>query len=135
MKMGRTTPVLRMFDEPKGLEFYVEFLGFSVAWRHRLSADHPLYMEVRRDECVLHLTEHHGDCSPGAAVRVEISDIDAFHAELTQKNYRYSKPVIENMPWGSREMSIPDPFGNRLTFFRTTESVTDPNFKVERPAG
>ena len=35
----------------------------------------------------------------------------------------YSRPGIEEMPWGSREMSIKDPFGNRLTF---TELVSEP---------
>lgn len=132
MKLGKTTPIFRMFDEPKALEFYVEFLGFRVAWRHRFAADLPLYMEVARDDCKIHLSEHHGDCSPGAAIRVEVSDIDALHAELDQKQYRYARPSIEDMPWGSRELSVHDPFGNRLTFFRTTPSVEDPSFRVER---
>lgn len=133
MQLGRTTPILRSFDEQKALEFYVEFLGFTVLFRHRFEPELPLYMAVKRGGCELHLTEHHGDCSPGAAVRVEVSDIDAFHTELNAKQYRYARPGIEDMPWGSREMSVNDPFGNRLTFFRTTERVQDPTFKVELP--
>jgi uncharacterized glyoxalase superfamily protein PhnB len=35
MQLGRTTPILRSFDEQKALEFYVEFLGFKVLFRHR----------------------------------------------------------------------------------------------------
>lgn len=27
-----------------------------------------------------------------------------------------ARPGLEDMPWGSREMSVKDPFGNRLTF-------------------
>jgi hypothetical protein len=73
-------------------------------------------MQVSRDRCVLHLSEHHGDCSPGSAMRIETSDLDAFHAELTSKRYKYARPGIENMPWGTRDMSVKDPFGNRLTF-------------------
>lgn len=32
------------------------------------------------------------------------------------KGYKYAKPQIEEMPWGSRDMSVRDPFDNRLTF-------------------
>jgi len=28
MKLGRTTPILRIFDEAKAKEFYLGFLGF-----------------------------------------------------------------------------------------------------------
>jgi len=34
MKLGQTTPILRMFDEARAREFYVEFLGFTVDWEH-----------------------------------------------------------------------------------------------------
>jgi catechol 2,3-dioxygenase-like lactoylglutathione lyase family enzyme len=35
MGFGKTTPILRIFDEAKAKEFYVEFLGFRVDWEHR----------------------------------------------------------------------------------------------------
>lgn len=113
---GRTTPILRIFDEAKAKEFYVDYLGFSVDWEHRFQPDLPLYLQISRDDCLLHLSEHHGDCCPGAAMRIEVSDIDGLHAELTAKNYKYYRPAVEEMPWGSRDMSVKDPFGNRLTF-------------------
>src|SRR6266850_539584 len=55
MSLGRTTPILRIFDEAKAKEFYVEFLGFKVDWEHRFEPGLPLYMQVSKDECVLHL--------------------------------------------------------------------------------
>ncbi len=116
MKFGRTTPILRIFDEAKAREFYVDFLGFAVDWEHRFEPGLPLYMQISRDGCVLHLSEHHGDCCPGAAVRIETSDLDRFHDELGSKRYGYARPGIEAMPWGTRDMSVLDPFGNRLTF-------------------
>jgi len=82
MKLGQTTPILRIFDEAKAKEFYVDFLGFKVDWEHRFEPGLPLYLQVSRGDCVLHLSEHSG---------------------------------IEQMPWG-RDMSVRDPFGNRLTF-------------------
>jgi uncharacterized glyoxalase superfamily protein PhnB len=116
VSLGKTTPILRIFDEAKAKEFYVDFLGFSVDWEHRFDHDLPLYMQVSKDDCVLHLSEHYGDCTPGAAMRIETTDLDTFHAELASKQYKYARPGIEDMPWGTRDMSIQDPFGNRLTF-------------------
>ena len=116
MKLGKTTPILRIFDEAKAREFYVDFFGFTVDWEHRFEAGFPLYLQVSRDGCVLHLSEHHGDCSPGAALRIETDDIDALHAELTARAYRHARPGIEDTPWGSRDLSVHDPFGNQLTF-------------------
>lgn len=116
MKLGKTTPILRSFDEAKAREFYIEFLGFKVGFEHRFEPGLPLYMEVSRGDCVLHLSEHHGDASPGSAMRIEIDDIDAFQQELLAKNYKNARPGVETTPWGSRDMRIADPFGNHLTF-------------------
>jgi uncharacterized glyoxalase superfamily protein PhnB len=102
MTFGKTTPILRMFDEAKAREFYVDFLGFTVDWEHRFEPDTPLYMQISKDQCVLHLSEHYGDGNPGA--------------ELMAKHYKYARPGIEDQPWGTRELSVKDPFGNRLTF-------------------
>ena len=116
MSFGKTTPILRIFDEAKAKEFYVEFLGFKVDWEHRFEDGLPLYMQISKDGCVIHLSEHHGDCSPGAAMRIETNELDAFQKQLLEKQYKYARPGIEDMPWGSRDMSVGDPFGNRLTF-------------------
>ncbi|WAC73489.1 glyoxalase superfamily protein [Roseateles sp. SL47] len=116
MSLGAVTPILRIFDEAKAREFYVDFLGFQVDWEHRFEPTLPLYLQISRDGCVLHLSEHHGDACPGAAVRIDTTDIGTLHAELLQRNYGYARPGIEDAPWGAREVSVKDPFGNRLTF-------------------
>lgn len=116
MSFGKTTPILRSFDEAKAKEFYLDFLGFNLDFEHRFAAGMPLYMQLSRDACVLHLSEHHGDCSPGAALRIETDELEAFRDRLVAKRYKNACPGIEVMPWGSRDMSIVDPFGNRLTF-------------------
>ena len=116
MSFGKTTPILRIFDEAKAREFYVDFLGFTIDWEHRFEPGLPLYMQISKDGCVLHLSEHHGDCSPGAALRIETTGLDDFHKELLAKRYKFAQPGIEAMPWGTRDMSVKDPFGNRLTF-------------------
>ena len=49
-------------------------------------------------------------------MRIETDELEAFRKELGAKKYKYFRPGIEEMPWGSRDMSITDPFGNKLTF-------------------
>jgi len=115
MGLGKTKPILRIFDEEKAKEFYINFLGFRIDWEHRFEEGLPLYMQISQDDCTLHLSEHHGDCCPGAAMRIETNDLEAFQKALLAKNHKYARPRIEEMPWGS-DMSVTDPFGNRLTF-------------------
>lgn len=116
MSFGKTTPILRIFDEAKAREFYIDFLGFEVDWEHRFEPGLPLYLQVSKDDCVLHLSEHHGDCSPGAALRTGTDELGSFHQRLNAAGYGYARPKLQEMPWGSQDMTVADPFGNRLTF-------------------
>lgn len=115
IRFERTAPVLRIFSVEKAREFYLGFLGFGVEFEHRFGDDFPLYMGVARDGLALHLSEHHGDATPGSAVFVWMTGIDAFHAELSAKAYKYNRPGIEEQPWG-RVLSVTDPFANRIHF-------------------
>jgi uncharacterized glyoxalase superfamily protein PhnB len=55
-------PVLHIFDCAKAIEFYVDWLGFTIDWEHRFGDNSPLYTQVPKSCITLHLTEHHGDC-------------------------------------------------------------------------
>lgn len=63
----------------------------------------------------MHLSEHHGDASPGATVFVPMRGVPAFHRELTEQRCVYDRPSIENTPWGD-VLAVHDPFGNRIRF-------------------
>jgi uncharacterized glyoxalase superfamily protein PhnB len=117
MKFGPTIPVLRFFNEDKMREFYIGYLGFEVTFEFRFEPETPLYLGVARGDCVLHLSEHHGDGCPGANIRIATDSLDAYHAALTAKRYKYYRPSIQLQPWGLRELTVQDPFGTRLTFF------------------
>jgi uncharacterized glyoxalase superfamily protein PhnB len=117
-------PILRIFDVPKAREFYIEYLGFQIDWQHQFEESTPVYMQISRDKLKLHLTEHVGDCTPGAAVFVDISDIEKFHQELTAKQYKYYRPGIEIAPWSAKVMELIDPFGNKLRFTQDIEPTT-----------
>ncbi len=109
-------PILRIFSVEKAMEFYVGFLGFTVDWEHRFGDNFPLYAQVSRAGLKLHLSEHHGDASPGSTVFVWMRGIVAFHAELMAKDYRYNKPGIEDAVWDGKLVQVSDPFGNRIRF-------------------
>jgi hypothetical protein len=115
-------PILRSFDETKAREFYVDFMGFTVDWEHRFADNAPLYMQVSRAAIVLHLSEHHGDCSPGGAVRIAMADVDAFSRTLREKRYKNANPGCGQLtPWGTKEVTLTDPFHNRLIFWQNAE--------------
>jgi uncharacterized glyoxalase superfamily protein PhnB len=116
MNFGNTTPILRSFDEAKAKEFYVDFLGFKIDWEHRFEEGLPLYMQISKDGCVIHLSEHHGDGAPGAAMRIETTELEEYQQQLLAKQYKYARPGITETSWGSRDMTVNDPFGNRLIF-------------------
>jgi catechol 2,3-dioxygenase-like lactoylglutathione lyase family enzyme len=109
-------PIFRIFSPMKAREFYVDFLGFRVDWEHQFEPKMPLYIQVSRGRMILHLSEHDGDCPPGATVYVRLTGLEAFHAELTAKTHSFLRPGIEVQPWGSKVMEVIDPFGNRIRF-------------------
>ncbi|CAB3916623.1 glyoxalase superfamily protein [Achromobacter deleyi] len=115
MHLSPAIPILRIFSEEKAREFYLDFLGFEWDWEHRFEPGLPLYAQVHRGDLVLHLSEHHGDATPGSAIFVRTQGVDDYQAELIAKQYGYARPGIEDAPWG-RLLQVTDPFGNRLTF-------------------
>jgi hypothetical protein len=68
---GPSLPILRSFSEPEARD-----LRFSVGVEHRFAEGMPLYTEVRRGGCVLHVSEHPGDAVPGTAVRMQVPDAE-----------------------------------------------------------
>ncbi|MFS0614515.1 glyoxalase superfamily protein [Lederbergia ruris] len=110
-------PILRVFDVQKLKEFYVDFLGFNVDWQHQIEENSPLYMQVSQQNCILHLSEHHGDASPGSTIRIKVQQILTLHQNLLAKNYKYARPGLEETPWGTTEITVHDPFGNKLIFY------------------
>ena len=122
MKISPAIPVLRTFNEAHARSFYIDFLGCTVDWEHRFEANMPLYMQVRRGDLVLHLSEHFGDGTPGSAVFIQIDDIAALHAELNAKDFRHARPGLVEQDWGMT-MHIADPFGNHLRFCQSQEAT------------
>ena len=113
IEFQRVVPILRIFDIEKAKEFYVGYLGCTVDWEHRFADGLPLYMQVSRGGLVLHLSEHHGDGTPGTIVYVETEGVRELHAELAAKDYGFLRPGVSESEIGTG-MNLLDPFGNTL---------------------
>jgi uncharacterized glyoxalase superfamily protein PhnB len=62
----------------------------------------------------------------GAAMRIAVDDVQALCDELRSRSFTppaglgaahaQTVPEVHTMPWGTRDMTLTDPFGNRRTF-------------------
>lgn len=123
MQVEKTIPVLRIFDYEKAVAFYIDWMGFTIDWEHRFEAALPIYMQVSKEGLILHLSEHHGDATPGSKVYIGCKDLKAYQENLLAKQYNYYRPGLQETFYGTWEMSVTDPFGNRLSFNEEKEAT------------
>lgn len=117
MQIKRSIPIFRIFDEAKAREFYIDYLGFKIDWEDR-PEDTPIYLQISLGNFILHLSEHHGDCCPGAKVFIAMDrfELEHYYQEIISKEYKYMKPGLESAPWSELTFDVFDPFGNRISF-------------------
>jgi hypothetical protein len=116
--MTKVIPVLRAFDRKKVLEFYVDWLGFTINWEHHPD-NSPFYMQISLRDIVIDISEHHGDATPGSKVIITgFEGLEAYHQALLNKNYTYMKPGLSRVEWDqdTLETIVIDPFFNQLVF-------------------
>ncbi|HFK5528027.1 TPA: glyoxalase superfamily protein [Elizabethkingia anophelis] len=121
MKAEAVIPVLRMFDYQKAKEFYVDWLGFEILWEHTFEENFPVYMEIQRANIKFHLSEHHGDGTPGTHIFIWYDGIEDFHRELSAKDYKYNKPGLQETFYEALSFTVTDPFGNSIIFNQKLE--------------
>ena len=68
---------------------------------------------------MLHLSEHHGDATPGSAVRIHVTDVQRLQRELVDSPVYPLRIGLEQETWGD-QIAVPDPFGNRVIFHTPT---------------
>ncbi len=108
-------PTLRITHYERSRAFYEEGLGFTVDWEWRHAPELPVFLQVRRGELALYLSEHEGDCRPGGCVHLYVPDVDELHAELHDRGVPIASPPTDQA-WGNRDMVVLDPDGNRLVW-------------------
>jgi catechol 2,3-dioxygenase-like lactoylglutathione lyase family enzyme len=117
--LERVQPVLMCRDVAASIRFYVERLGFSLAFQ---DAPHdPKYAGVARDGVELHLQWHD---APAWAYPVDrptyrfvVRNVDGLSEELRGRQVADMTPV-RDIAWGTREFHVRDPDRNGLQFHR-----------------
>jgi catechol 2,3-dioxygenase-like lactoylglutathione lyase family enzyme len=117
----RVFPQLRMTSWEHTRHFYVDGLGFGVDWEHRFEPGFPVFAQLTREGLSLFLSEHSGDCQVGGAAYFVVDDVNALHREISRRGIQ-PEGTPSNTPWGTREMTIVDPDGNRLRFANPVNS-------------
>ena len=112
-------PQFRITDAKCSHSFYVDGLGFEVDWEHRFEPAFPVFMQLTRANQTIFLTEHAGDCEVGGAAYFVVADVDGYYKDFVARGVVSLEPP-EDTPWGSREMVVTDPDGNRLRFASRT---------------
>lgn len=140
-----TIPVLRVFDEQKAKEFYVDFLGFTLDFGGPAGgpgSGTPFYGQVSRPGTTFHLSESPYAPSPGATVDIWVSGLDDIHRELVHfvqsRNIRIWGPAIwvpdiMAVEWDARVLVLGDPFGNHLRLSEPNDTSAHlPTWTFER---
>lgn len=103
--------VLPAPDLDASLDFYVGVLGFE-----HIFSNGPYY-GIRRGPITLHL-DGDDDRRTGVSVRVRVADVDAVHGEVESHGMVDPAEPLADTAWGTRQFSVRDPAGNRVTFVR-----------------
>jgi hypothetical protein len=123
VQFDRVVPIFRIYSLEKAREFYLDFLGCKVDWEHRFEPDAPVYMRGSRAGLIVHLSEHHGDGTLGSLAYVYMTGVEQLHRELNDKKYRHNRPGLQKQDWGMMELTVIDPFSNRIIFGEPTEKA------------
>lgn len=102
--MTTAVPILRVTDVERSLGWWGR-LDFAEDFRHQFEAGLPRFVGIRRDDCLIYLSEHQGDASGPGLIYLWVDDVDAVAEEFGA--------TIDDMPW-ARDCEITDPDGNRV---------------------
>jgi uncharacterized glyoxalase superfamily protein PhnB len=122
-------PVLHVTDVEASLQFYVNRLGFTTAWRYEEDGRVGV-AQVERQGCALILSDHWPEKVGKGLMFISLNveqntreaataALDALRAELEAKG----APVKDGR-WGYRLLVIDDPDGNQLFFNYPSEMAS-----------
>ncbi|MCD9021914.1 VOC family protein [Cohnella sp. NL03-T5] len=112
--MQKVIPAFRITDYSNSKAFYVEGMGFQMDWEHRFEPHFPVFAQISKDEMVIYLTEHTGDCQVGGLIHFFVPNVDSWYSEFKSKiNSHIIEPPSEDLE-GLRMMTVLDLDGNQL---------------------
>ncbi len=117
----KTHPIIGTRDINQAIEFYVQRLGFRLAFQDDTETPH--YVGFARDEVELHMQFQYEHEMSTIRLRFGVDDPDALFTEYQQRGVECSASGICDTPWGTREFSLYDLDRNSLTFYRDLKSA------------
>ena len=113
-------PVLPVWDVVEALDFYVNRLGFRIAFAD--DAKNPKYAGILRDDVEIHLQWHDKKMwdveMDRPLLRIVAQNIEALYNEYSRVDVFHAHTLLRETAWGTREFAFYDPFKNGLTFYR-----------------
>ena len=112
-------PVLPVWDVVEALDFYVNRLGFRIAFAD--DAKNPKYVGVIKDAIEIHLQWH--DAKEWEVeidrpmLRIVTQNIESLFREYGEKDIFNPHTLLRETAWGTKEFAFYDPFKNGLTFY------------------
>jgi len=111
---AQVQPILGTRDLAKAVSFYVDRLGFTLAFG---DPSIPVnYVGLRRDKVELHVQFQYEHEMGTIRLRLVVDDPDALYEEYKDKQVFHEGTQLRDTPWGTREFAIYDLDRNSLTF-------------------
>ena len=117
-------PILGTRDIEKAISFYVERLGFILAFRDGSNPTN--YVGLRRGGVELHMQFQYPYEMGTIRLRFVVDDPDALYEEYRDKNVFHEGTRLADTPWGTREFALYDLDRNALTFYRDLQKRPNP---------
>ena len=112
---NQVQPILGTRDVAKAVRFYVDRLGFTLAFG--VPTNEGNYVGLRRDRVELHMQFQYEYEMGTTRLRIVVDDPDALYAEYKDKDV-FCEERLADTPWGTREFALYDLDRNSLTFYR-----------------
>jgi catechol 2,3-dioxygenase-like lactoylglutathione lyase family enzyme len=109
-------PILGTRDVAKAVRFYVDRLGFTLAFGEPTNEGN--YVGLRRNDVELHMQFQYEYEMGTTRLRFAVDDPDALYEEYKDKDVFYEGTELSDTPWGTREFALYDLDENSLTFYR-----------------
>jgi len=113
-------PILPVKNVKEALKFYVEKLGFQIAFAD--DNTNPFYAGIKRDAIEIHLQWHdtkewESDFNT-PMLRIVTQNIEALYIEYKTKDVFHENTSLKETTWGTREFAFYDLYKNGLTFYQ-----------------
>jgi catechol 2,3-dioxygenase-like lactoylglutathione lyase family enzyme len=125
MRMFKEThPILGTRALEKSLDFYIQRLGFALAFRDPSGPSN--YAGVRRDEVELHFQWQDESKMTTTRLRFLVEDPDALFAEYLDKQVFHDRTRLADTPWGKARIRVVRSGRERPDFLQRPEKVGSP---------